>query len=222
MDQGKTYLQLVNKVLRRLREATTNDIDTQTDEYILHVADVLNEVKREVEDAWRWKALRATYTVTTSANVVTYTLTGAGARVQFIDAWNYTDGALLVRRSEAWLNELYFGQQNAQTGSPTIYVPNGYDASYDQNVDVWPKPDAAYTLKFNVYAPQADLSADGDVMLCPTGPVVEGTYLRMLAERGDDGGMSVQAQDAIYRTALADAIAVEAGTTPEEITWTVV
>ena len=47
-----TYLQIVNKVLRRLRENEVSSINENP--YSLLIGDLVNVVKREVEDAWDW------------------------------------------------------------------------------------------------------------------------------------------------------------------------
>ena len=59
-----TYLQLVNDVLTRLRETTVANV-SDTD-YSALIGKLVNDAKREVEDAWDWEALATTYTITTS------------------------------------------------------------------------------------------------------------------------------------------------------------
>jgi hypothetical protein len=65
-----TYLQLVNSVLRRLRE---DEVDTVgQNSYSRLIGEFVNDAKRTVEDAWAWSALRSTLTVTTEADVFNY------------------------------------------------------------------------------------------------------------------------------------------------------
>ena len=53
-----TYLECVNRVLRRLRE---NEVTTVTETpYSKLIGDLVNVVKVEVEDSWNWSALRTT------------------------------------------------------------------------------------------------------------------------------------------------------------------
>ena len=62
-----TYLQLVNSVLRRMRETEKNTIvELQHDSYVKLVGEFVNDARRIVEDAWDWSALRKTITVTTT------------------------------------------------------------------------------------------------------------------------------------------------------------
>jgi len=60
-----TYLELVNGVLRRLRENQVSAVDQNP--YSLLIGDLVNDAKRIVEDAWDWSALRTTLTITTTA-----------------------------------------------------------------------------------------------------------------------------------------------------------
>ena len=64
-----TYLNLVNNVLRRLREDTVTTVTNNT--YSTMVGDFVNDAKEIVESAWDWSALRTTsgspLTITTSS-----------------------------------------------------------------------------------------------------------------------------------------------------------
>ena len=58
-----TYVQLVNSVLRRLRE---NEVSTvQSDNYSKLIGDLVNDAKDLVESAWDWSALRTTLAINT-------------------------------------------------------------------------------------------------------------------------------------------------------------
>ena len=71
-----TYLNLVNNVLRRLREDEVTNVSEST--YSKMVGDFVNDAKELVETAWDWSALRSTLTITTAADDYTYSLTGSG------------------------------------------------------------------------------------------------------------------------------------------------
>ena len=77
-----TYLNLVNNVLRRLREDEVSSVQDNT--YSKLVGDFVNDAKRMVEDAWDWSALRTTLTVTTSAGTFNYVLTGSQNRIKVL------------------------------------------------------------------------------------------------------------------------------------------
>ena len=57
-----TYLNLVNGVLRRLREDEVTSVTANT--YSKMVSDFVNDAKDLVETAWDWSALRSTLTIT--------------------------------------------------------------------------------------------------------------------------------------------------------------
>ena len=70
----KTYLELVNDVLIRLRE---NEVTSVTDtSYSKLIGKFINDAKRQVEDAYNWNALSETITVATSTDLFNYVLTG--------------------------------------------------------------------------------------------------------------------------------------------------
>ena len=54
------------------------------------VGDFVNDAKRSVEDAWDWSALRTTLTITTTADVFNYVLTGSQNRIKALNVINDT------------------------------------------------------------------------------------------------------------------------------------
>ena len=83
-----TYLQLVNSVLRRLREDEVTTV-AQTS-YSKLIGEFVNDAKRTVEDAYDWTALRTTLTVSTTADTFNYVLTGSQNRMKLLDVVNDT------------------------------------------------------------------------------------------------------------------------------------
>ena len=59
-----TYLQLVNNVLRRMREEEVPSVDSST--YSKMIGDFVNDAKKLIETSWDWSALRTTVVFTTS------------------------------------------------------------------------------------------------------------------------------------------------------------
>ena len=78
-----TYLQLVNKVLVRLRENEVSTVGENS--YSKLIGEYVNDAKRTVENAWDWTGLRNTLTVDTQANVFNYVLTGADNTIKILD-----------------------------------------------------------------------------------------------------------------------------------------
>lgn len=215
-----TYLQVVNRVLARLRE---NAVATYTETtYSTLIGALVNQVKSEIEDAYYWNALRDTYTITTTVSTTSYAFTGAGAKAVVLEGWNTTWQTPLERGTNAQFNEWYYGTTSIQTGPVTNFIPAGLSALYDLKVDVWPAPEAtAQTLKFSIYAPQADLSSDADVPLVPQTVLIEETIARALNERGDDSAPKPQqpGDTFLLRELLQSYVAREAGHDDEEMDW---
>lgn len=219
MAYGRTFLNLVNDVLRELREPTVSTWNEN--DYSTLVGGWINACKREAENIWRWTALRRTFEINTTEDVVTYSLTGTDERVQVLDAWNETEETELTKTTWQYMNSLFFGDQTPQEGPAELWVPNGVNTSTGAyQVDIWPVPTAAaQVLQFNVYAPQLDLDEDADVMVVPHRAVVEGALARAKHERGEDGGVSKAEQEDFMRRALADSIAIDANQHVEDLQW---
>jgi hypothetical protein len=209
-----TYLQIVNRVLRRLREQEVEALTANS--YSTLIADLVNEVKRDVENSWNWSALRTTLTATTANDLFNYVLTGTGTTFRVLDVINDTTNTYVENRSGTWFDQQFL-MATVQKAAPTFYNFNGVDANGDTQVDVFPIPDGVYDLRFNVILPQADLVNTTDVLQIPAPLVIEGTIARAISERGEDGGF--QEQEQRFRNMLADYIAIEAGHRPEETVW---
>lgn len=218
MAYGRTYLQLINDVLREMREpevTTWNETD-----YSKMVGSFINACKRDVENAWQWEALRQTFTVATVVDTVSYSFNDTDERAVVLDAWNATTDGPLRKFSWQTMNSVYFGATDPQEGNVEAWTPNGVNtATGAYQVDVYPMPNSVQSLKFNVYAPQLDLDADSDVMVVPQRPVLEGAVARARFERGEDGGVSFEGQSAFMSRALSDHIALDANKHPEDLQW---
>jgi len=211
-----TYLQIINAVLRRLRETEVTDVD-ETD-YSKLIGEYVNSVKKEVESAWDWNALRTTLTLNTVASTFNYTLIGSGSRFRLSDVVNDTSNYMMQPRSAQWMNQRFL-TVDQQLSTPSFYSFNGVDSNQDSAVDLYPIPDGVYTLRFNVTIPQDDLVSNTDTLLIPSEPVIQGTLARAISERGEDGGRLSNDQYLLYRSALADEIAIEAGRFSDETIW---
>lgn len=212
-----TYLQLVNSVLRRLREpevATYNET-----EYSTLIGDFINDTKREVEDAHDWACLRQRITVNATASDYDYTLTGSGDRARFLRVINQEENIFMQYAGLDWFQNQIYNTGTLQSGAPSMYTVYGQDSSDDSLVYVWPVPDTSYTLYFDLIVPQADLAADATVLTIPSQPVILGAYARAVAERGEDGATSSEMAELRYRISASDAIAIDANRNPEYLRW---
>ena len=212
-----TYLQLVNNVLKRLRERTVATVDENT--YATMIGMLLNDAKHEVEYAWYRSALRTTKTTTTSAGVIAYELTGAGDDIKLLDAINDTSNNFLTYKTASEFNNYYLNT-NPNQGSPRYYSFNGIDDNGDTIVEVFPPPNGVYTLRFNIVERQAELSDEADVLRCPAKPVEMLAYAKAVEERGEDGGQSALSAYATANRVLNDALSLDQAKHPEELIWT--
>ena len=211
-----TYVDVVNNVLTRLREGTVTS--AQDTYYSKLIGLLVNDAKREVEDAYDWNALSATVTLTTVAGTYNYTLPSSQTRFRVIDVLNDTSDYNLNYGSTVWMNRQFLLTKNTQ-GKPSYYNFNGVDSAGDTQVDLFPIPDSSYTIRFNLTIPQADLSADTTKLLVPPHLVEQLAYSKAIAERGEDAGVSSLEAYSIYRNSLADAIAIERNHYLDQVEW---
>ena len=210
------YIQLVNDVLIRLREPEATSISDNA--YVKLIARYVNDSKRVVEDSYNWNALSDTLSATTTAQVFNYVLVGSGQRFRVIDVINDTQNAFVELASTRWMDQQFL-MTTPQTGSPAYYNFNGTNANGDTQVDLYPIPDGAYNLRFNIIKPQVLLAANADVLLVPEEPVILGALARAQAERGEDGGVQAGETYQLMKQSLADAISLESGRYLEEQEW---
>ena len=209
-----TYLNLVNSVLRRLREEEVSSVQSST--YSKMAGDFVNDAKRIVEDAWDWSALRTTLTITTTDDIFNYVLTGSQNRIKELNVINDTSNIIMEYRPAKYFDEQYLVQDPVK-GSPKFFTYNGIDSDGDTQIDVYPKPDGVYTLRFNCVLRGADLSADTDNLLVPSMPVIHYAVALLARERGETGGTSAGEYFNIADRYLGDAIALDAQKHPEEV-----
>ena len=207
-----TYLQLINDVLIRLRET---QVSTSTETaYSTLIGKFVNDAKRQIEDAYAWNVLGQTITITTTPGTYIYSMTGAGQKFQVMDAINTTANVGLQNISFVEMNRF----QNfvpAISGIPEYFAFDGVDGNGDTKVVLYARPDGVYNLPFSLTVPQATLSADNTLVMVPDVLVAQNAYARALIERGEDGGTNSSEAYQMYRTMLADYIALESTRYPE-------
>ena len=211
-----TYLDLVNNVLRRMREEEVSSVSEST--YSKMAGDFVNDAKKLVEAAWDWSALRTTLTITTSADIFNYVLVGSQNRIKALDVINDTSNFFMEYQPSSWFDDKYLNETPA-TGVPQYYTYNGIDSQGDSQIDVYPKPDGVYTLRFNCVLRNEDLAADTDQLLIPHMPVVHMAIALLARERGETGGTSTPEYFALADKYLSDAIALDAQKHPDETIW---
>ena len=196
-----TYLEMVNAVLRKLREDEVTVVEQN--DYSKLIGDFVNDAVNVVESAWDWSSLRETIVITTAADDDTYPLTGFGIRGELMSVYNITKKAELRYRSKGYIID----KQNRSTGTgvPMYYAMNGTDSNNDTNLVVYPKPDDIYTLEANVVLRNTSLSADSDYNKLHTQPIVQYTCAYAFSDRGEHGGKGAMEPLVIAQTDMAKA-----------------
>ena len=211
-----TYLNLMNNVLRRLREEETTSVTSTT--YIKMVGDFINDAKKVVEEATDWSALRETIGITTTASDNSYSLTGGGDNVKVMSMLNDTQNCFMTYQTKDWFNDaLYIS--NAVEGAPKYFTYNGLDGNGDTQILLGPTPDGVYSIRVDLVKRQTDLTANSDSLLIPAQPVIHLAVALLARERGETGGTSTAEYFQIANQYLSDAIAIDAAKHPEEMVF---
>ena len=233
-----TYKEIINSVLRRLREDTIdsdwsgNLYDSVTiSDYQKLIGELVNDSKKNVESYHDWNALRETFNIKTQSGNMQYTLgdatKGAGVSFKVLDVICQDTGQVLEQVPNDWINEQVFPLSSNQSGKPTYYAFNGIsqagtDREPDFNIDLFPVPDSVQTISVNIVGAQKELKTASQVLRVPSQPVILGAWARAIAERGEDGGSISSAVAAEARDSLNIAVQLDAGNMEDERDWVVV
>lgn len=211
-----SYLDLVNNILKRLRERTVSSINESS--YSSLIAVLLNDAKETVENSWNWSGLRTTLTATTSNGIFNYELNGSQNSLTILDVINVEENIFLKPKGSHEFNR-FFLSDNVGTGSPYWYSYNGISSDGDTQVDFYPIPDGVYTIRFNCVLRTGDLTEDADTLSVPSKPIELLAYALAVEERGEDGGANPVSAYARANNALQDAITLDGNKHSEELVW---
>ena len=215
------YLQLVNAVLRRLREGevTTVQGSDNSNSYARLIGDFVNEAKAAVENAWHWDRLSSEIQVNTVSGTASYVVPGTTHKFNVSKVINQARKTVLSERPLQWIDD----QQLLSTvanAEPFFYAYDGVDsATGSVKLRLFPTPNAVYQMQVFGDLKKTDLSADTDTMLVPDRPVILLATAMAIEERGENGGQSSIYAFQVAQTALADEIALDASKTPHLTTW---
>jgi hypothetical protein len=230
-----TYREIINSVLRRLREDTIDsdwsgdlyDSTTVTD-YQKLIGELVNDSKKQVESYHDWQALRETFNIKTKSGNMQYTLgdslRGAGVSFKVLDVICQETGTILEQVGNDWLNKQVFPLANIQSGEPTKYALNGIsqtstDREPDFNIDLYPVPNSVQTISFNIVGAQKELKEASQVLRTPSQPTILGAWSKAIAERGEDGGTISSGVAAEARDALNMAVQLDSSNMEYERDW---
>ena len=213
-----TYTQAINYVLRKMRETQVSDPASST--YALFIGDLVNEAKREVEDAFDWKNLRTVSTETMVQGTTLYSLTGSGERARLLYAYHNELKFYMTEMKVPLMDHLLAQSGSAQQGRVIHYYQDQVDSSQDTQIKVYPEPDStAQTVDVTYTKPQADFDNGNEVLAVPYWPVILLAYAKALDERGENAGAQVTKADDAAALALGDAVAHEANSTQRGEYW---
>jgi hypothetical protein len=158
--------------------------------------------------------------ITTASGTYKYAL-DVNPKFTIATIFNLTKNLVMQNKSKDWM----IRHQNLGTvvnAIPSYYCIDGVNSSNQPLLSLYPKPDGVYNLTVYTTNPQVPLSANSDVLLAPSEPVILGALARALVERGEDGGLTSSEAYALYKSALSDAIALESSSVGEESEWVAV
>ena len=212
-----TYLDAINKVLRRLREDEVSSPDSSA--YSKLIGEFVNDANRLVEDAWDWSMLR---TITPASGITEFTTTFAVSGLteadKIISVFNITDNEELKLGSQARLYDNKYVESTPR-GRPTHYVPLVQDSNGNTTFELYPNSDGSRVILFNYVARTPELTSGTDKIKCPAHVIVQFAQAMAAEERGETGGTSSSKLYAIAQSSLSDAIALDAGRFPSETVW---
>jgi len=214
-----TYLQLVNSVLRRLREDEVATVDQNS--YSRLVGELVNEAKETVENSWDWTGLRTTLIIPTVKSTYLYTIPDSQNKIKVLNIINDTGNVFMARRGSSWMRNLFLNQDPPES-SPQYFNLKTLDANGDNVFEVYPIPDGVYDLNFSIVKREGYFTEDTDKLKVPTQPVLLLATALAARERGETGGTSAAEQFGLADRSIADAIAYDAAQHPDETIWTTV
>lgn len=234
---NQTALQIVNRVLRKLREDEVTDIESSA--YSKLIFDFVNDSKEEVEDAWTWSSLTKPVTFTSVIGVLSYDLSDGSVvptsgqttnerSILLYDQWLRPMAFDVTNGTESQLYELETLRREREislavyqsTQQPSVF-------SLDSNGDGFlvlfsESPSQARNYKFYFKTPQDELTANADTLLIPWRPVYLGALFAAYSERGEEIGEPGSVAEMNYKNSLANYISLDAKKDPSKTQFEVV
>lgn len=216
-----TYLELVNEVLKALREDTVSSV-TETN-YSTFISSLVNRAKEEVEASWKWSGLCTTVSVTTAGDGTTYTatLTGTTERTDVLSLYDTANECYIKPTSFGQIQHYRTVNSSDLSGNIECFAEYGTSGGL-KRIAFFRSPGSAVTLTAYVYNPQDTLTTGSTELEVPSTPVWKLAYAYAVSERGEDGGAIYNEVDMEAKSALNDAILRDSKYRQDELTWTVV
>ena len=200
-----------------------------TDAYHIKIAEWVNDVLEEFEDAAQWRVLRQRETAVIAADGISVSLTNSNERSRVFRVSNshagelvplvfdVTNGDSQERLIEMDFAQLQFmDQQNSNsvdsTSGPRYFALS--QTATGQDLYVWPRSSQDVTIEIDMIIPQSrfDYTDEGDLnthVLVPNLSVVYGATWWAMNDRGEEFGTNVDKADKRYKDMVAAAVAAE-------------
>ena len=218
-----TYLEAVNKVLRRLREPEVGSVDETV--YSKLIGEFVSDAKSLVENAWSWSGnIQQNLTVGTS--LTDLAIPNSTVNTQVRSVRNIDTKTDLKRLEYTDYRDLVMDNLLVTTYGPQ---PEFYATQFDfttdsQKVYFWPPTEGTKTFYLNVRWDNRgdDVLTDSSTLSVPSLPVVQFAHAMAVEERGETGGTTPATLFGIAKSTLSDAVAYDAAAFPSATTWVVV
>lgn len=210
-----TVLQIINRVLRRLREDQVTDT---TDEYTKLIESFLSDIHAEVVAAHDWSSMDATVSTSAVAGQNEYSLAGTNELtclrytegkplVYWYDDVSDTDGECLIELSwEKYLDLLRTGTED--TDKPGFFAFRVVED--EAQVALWPAPltsDGYFTARVHIPETQYQVGdSTSQTLKAPSRVLVNGVLYLALNERGEEMGEPGHIAERRYLSSMTDAI----------------
>lgn len=215
-----TYLELINKVLDRLRESRIEATQIDSNPFYRLVGTCVNDAKLTVENTgWEWSHLRGYDDVTPSADSNLILIPDSADVELSVNKVHNRDGAYFLEyRPFEWMEQRYINEKNASltSGEPRYFSTYYNDSNGNAQLRVWPPTDGSQEFRVHRSKNQAELTDDEDVLLVPALPVYTLAAALASRERGEVGGTPTSELFVIAERALGDAVAMDSARFPEE------
>lgn len=203
-----TYLETVNKVLRRLREDEVTTVNATT--YSSMIGYFVSDAVSAVAHSAAWPHFRKSAALNTAADTAEY-VTPFYEDGSIFSITEDSTGRALQRIGMRDMIKLQ--RQEKATGKSVYWAIARLDPGTIRNlyVSLYPTPSAVTAYTIDGYQVQTEPTADGTYLETPEEPTVLLAYAYALQERGEDNRRQYNEVMSAYRRALAAARVIAKG-----------
>lgn len=224
-----TLLQVVNQILRRLRESTVTDLSS---EYSRLIAEFVAEIHQEVATIHDWTSGYREVVFDCEADQATYdlsdTVDGTGDVISGGDVTNENSEpdaqfAAYIYRDDSATEPLArlpilspsifraMRNEDRDNSNQPCYVDLRMKEDYSgYEAELYPIPNSAYRIRVPMWIAESELATDGTdnntTIKLPTRPIRLGALLLALNERGEEIGEPGNMAEQRYYNALDAAV----------------